>query len=102
MLDSSNDPLMGVDRKMSNQADSTGCFYSNAMESYLSIMGRNHGYVASWRKSKWQNVQNAHQMSQSQRRRGKWLEDQTKQANECNWKSHYMTALNVTALSEKS
>ena len=43
MLNPSDHLLMGFDRKMSNQAGSTGFFYSNAMESYLSIMVRNHG-----------------------------------------------------------
>ncbi len=36
--------------------------------------------------TKWQNVQNAERKSPNQRKHGKWLEDQTNRANECNWK----------------
>jgi hypothetical protein len=72
-------------RKVSNCAISKYIFYWKAWASLLSIIMRNHEYVHNnGGKSKWQNVQNAELKTPSQRRLGKWQEDQTKPANACN------------------
>ena len=93
---------MVFDRKLLNQHSEIGFFYPNAMESYLSIIMRNHGTRRIMEETEWQNALNVQPMFQNQRRPGKWQEDQTNKANECNWKSRCTIVLKVTALSEKS
>jgi hypothetical protein len=88
--------------KMSNQHPPTSLFYSNTMESYLSIIMRNHATRRLWRKLEWQNVQNVEPKSPSRGRPGKWQDDQTNKENACNWKSDFTTAQKITAHSEKS
>jgi hypothetical protein len=103
MLSRSNPFSMVFDRKMLNQQSQIGFFYPNTMESYLSTIMRNHGTRnITEEKPEWQNVPNVQPTFQNQRRLGKWQEDQTNKANECNWKSHFTTVPKVTALSEKS
>ena len=48
-------------------------------------------------KCKWPNVRNVEQMSQNQRRRGKWQVAQIRWERECNWKSGFMNAQMDTA-----
>jgi len=49
----------------------------------------------------WPNVQNVEQMFQSRRKLGRWLGVQTKLENGCNWKSGFLIAPKVMALSAK-
>jgi hypothetical protein len=86
---------------MSNLAIQTNIFYSKTKESYLSTIMRNHGIRTVMEEIEWLNVQNVEPKSRSRRRLGKWLDAQTSKEKECNWKSGYMNAQNVTPSSAK-
>jgi len=58
-------------------------FYPKTMESFLSIIIRNHGYRNILEEIKWLDVQNAEPKFRDREKHGRWLDAQTNQAKEC-------------------
>jgi len=76
-------------------------FYPKTMENYLSIIIRNHAYRDTLEEIKWLNVQNVEQLFHRLERSGRWLDAQTNQEKECNWKSAFSTVQGARKHSEK-
>jgi len=77
-------------------------FYGNAMASFLCFHPEPWIRNIITEEIIWENVRNVEQTFLSQRKLGKWPEDQIKQANACNLKSAYANAQNARPLSAKS